>query len=84
MRMPAAELHQVVAPPGLNLAGDRITSYNVCYTKLLRFAICSDLGLQLVEKRITRDEAALKAWMVSIMSHCWLDHLRRRRSYNFV
>jgi len=31
-----------------------------------------------------RDEAALKAWMVSIMNHCWLDHLRGRRDFDDV
>jgi RNA polymerase sigma-70 factor (ECF subfamily) len=31
-----------------------------------------------------RDEAALKAWMVSIMNHCWLDHLRGRREFDDV
>src|SRR5574340_900914 len=29
-------------------------------------------------------EAALKAWMVSIMNHCWLDHLRSRRDFDDV
>jgi len=31
-----------------------------------------------------RDEASLKAWMVSIMNHCWLDHLRGRREFDDV
>lgn len=31
-----------------------------------------------------RDEAALKGGMVSIMNHCWLDHLRSRRDFDDV
>ena len=31
-----------------------------------------------------RDEAALKAWVVAIMHHCWLDHVRARREYDDV
>lgn len=31
-----------------------------------------------------RDETALKAWMVTIMNHCWLDHLRGRREFEDV
>ena len=29
-----------------------------------------------------REDAALKAWMVAIMHHCWLDHLRSRREFD--
>src|SRR4030042_7067028 len=37
-----------------------------------------------VRRAQLRDEAALKAWMVSIMNHCWLDHLRSRRDFDDV
>src|SRR5512135_2508894 len=61
----------------------------------IAFAWCHDAALadDLVQEAISkgwtrraqlRDEAALKAWMVSIMNHCWLDHLRRRRDFDDV
>ena len=31
-----------------------------------------------------RETSALKAWLVSIMNHCWLDHLRTRRNFDDV
>ena len=35
-----------------------------------------------VRRAQLREEAALKAWMVAIMNHCWLDHLRSRRDFD--
>ncbi|MBT9568130.1 MAG: RNA polymerase sigma factor [Thiobacillus sp.] len=37
-----------------------------------------------VRRAQLRDETALKAWMVAIMNHCWLDHLRGRRDFDDV
>lgn len=37
-----------------------------------------------VRRAQLRDDTALKAWMVAIMNHCWLDHLRSRRDYDDV
>ena len=31
-----------------------------------------------------RDEKALKPWMLAIMNHCWMDHLRSRRDFDDV
>jgi RNA polymerase sigma-70 factor (ECF subfamily) len=61
----------------------------------IAFAWCHDATLadDLVQETLSkawarraqlRDEAALKAWMVSIMNHCWLDHLRCRRDFDDV
>ena len=61
----------------------------------IAFAWCHDAALadDLVQEALSkgwtrraqlRDEAALKAWMVSIMNHCWLDHLRSRRDFDDV
>jgi len=61
----------------------------------IAFAWCHDAALSddLVQEALSkgwtrraqlRDEAALKAWMVSIMNHCWLDHLRSRRDFDDV
>lgn len=35
-----------------------------------------------VRRAQLREETALKAWMVAIMNHCWLDYLRRRRDFD--
>lgn len=37
-----------------------------------------------VRRAQLRDDTALKAWMVAIMNHCWLDQLRARRDYDDV
>ena len=61
----------------------------------IAYAWCHDpvLADDLVQETMTkawarraqlRDEAALKAWMVSIMNHCWLDYLRSRREFDDV
>ena len=61
----------------------------------IAFAWCHDAALadDLVQEALSkgwtrraqlRDEAALKAWLVSIMNHCWLDHLRSRRDFDDV
>ena len=61
----------------------------------LAYAWCHDAALadDLVQETLSRawarraqlrDEAALKGWMVSIMHHCWLDHLRGRREFDDV
>lgn len=61
----------------------------------IAYAWCHDAALadDLVQETLSRawvrrgqlrDEAALKAWMVAIMNHCWLDHLRGRRDFDDV
>lgn len=61
----------------------------------IAFAWCHDAALadDLVQETLSkalerraqlRDEAVLKAWVVSIMNHCWLDHLRSRRDFDDI
>lgn len=61
----------------------------------IAYAWCHDAALadDLVQETLSRawarraqlrEEAALKAWAVSIMHHCWLDHLRSRRDFDDV
>ncbi|MHB1214993.1 MAG: RNA polymerase sigma factor [Thiobacillus sp.] len=61
----------------------------------IAFAWCHDAALadDLVQETLSkawarraqlREASALKAWLVSIMNHCWLDHLRARRDFDDV
>lgn len=61
----------------------------------IAYAWCHDAALadDLVQETLSRawarraqlrEETALKAWAVSIMHRCWLDHLRGRRDFDDV
>ena len=63
--------------------------YRIAYAWCHDATLADDLVQDALSKGWTRraqlrDEAALKAWMVSIMNHCWLDHLRSRRDFDDV
>ena len=63
--------------------------YRIAYAWCHDPALADDLVQETLSKAWVRraqlrDEAALKAWMVSIMNHCWLDHLRSRRDFDDV
>ena len=63
--------------------------YRIAYAWCHDAALADDLVQETLSKAWVRraqlrDEAALKAWMVSIMNHCWLDHLRSRRDFDDV
>ncbi|MDA8127810.1 MAG: RNA polymerase sigma factor [Betaproteobacteria bacterium] len=63
--------------------------YRIAYAWSHDAALADDLVQEALSKGWTRraqlrDEAALKAWLVSIMNHCWLDHLRSRRDFDDV
>jgi len=63
--------------------------YRIAYAWCHDAALADDLVQDTLSKAWTRrvqlrDEALLKAWMVSIMNHCWLDHLRSRRDFDDV
>ena len=67
----------------------RATLYRVAYAWCHDNALADDLVQEALYKAWARrgqlrDESALKAWLVSIMNHCWLDHLRRRREFEDV
>lgn len=63
--------------------------YRIAYAWCHDAALADDLVQDTLSKAWTRraqlrDEASLKAWVVSIMHHCWLDHLRSRRDFDDV
>jgi RNA polymerase sigma-70 factor, ECF subfamily len=63
--------------------------YRIAYAWCHDAALADDLVQETLSKAWTRraqlrEETALKAWMVSIMNHCWLDHLRSRRDFDDV
>jgi len=63
--------------------------YRIAYAWCHDAALADDLVQETLLKAWTRraqlrDENALRAWLVSIMNHCWLDHLRRRRDFEDV
>ncbi len=63
--------------------------YRIAYAWCHDPALADDLVQETLSKAWVRraqlrEEAALKAWMVAIMNHCWLDHLRSRRDFDDV
>lgn len=63
--------------------------YRIAYAWCHDPALADDLVQEALSKAWARraqlrDEAALKGWLVSIMNHCWMDHLRRRRDFDDV
>ena len=63
--------------------------YRIAYAWCHDAALADDLVQDTLSKAWTRraqlrDEGLLKAWMVTIMNHCWLDHLRSRRDFEDV
>lgn len=63
--------------------------YRIAFAWSHDAALADDLVQEALSKGWTRraqlrDESALKAWLVSIMNHCWLDHLRSRRDFDDV
>jgi len=63
--------------------------YRIAYAWCHDAALADDLVQETLSRAWTRraqlrDEASLKAWMVSIMNRCWLDHLRSRRDFDDV
>lgn len=74
-------------PPGAE--AHRPVLYRIAYAWCHNAALADDLVQETLLKAWTRraqlrDENALRAWLVSIMNHCWLDHLRRRRDFEDV
>ena len=63
--------------------------YRIAYAWCHDAALADDLVQETLSKAWARraqlrDEAVLKAWLVAIMNHCWLDHLRGRRDFDDV
>jgi RNA polymerase sigma-70 factor (ECF subfamily) len=73
--------------PGIE--AQRPVLYRIAYAWCHDPALADDLVQEALSKAWARraqlrDEAALKGWLVSIMNHCWLDHLRSRRDFDDV
>lgn len=73
--------------PGIE--AQRPVLYRIAYAWCHDAALADDLVQETLSKAWVRraqlrDEAALKSWMVAIMNHCWLDHLRKRRDFDDV
>lgn len=63
--------------------------YRIAYAWCHDPALADDLVQETLSKAWVRraqlrEDAALKGWMVAIMNHCWLDHLRSRRDFDDV
>ena len=63
--------------------------YRIAYAWCHDPALADDLAQETLSKAWAqraqlREDAALKGWMVAIMNHCWLDHLRSRRDFDDV
>ncbi len=72
-----------------SIEAQRPLLYRIAYAWCHDPALADDLVQETLSRAWARraqlrDEAALKAWMVSIMNHCWLDHLRSRRDFDDV
>jgi len=73
--------------PGIE--AQRPVLYRIAYAWCHDASLADDLVQETLSKAWKqraqlRDEAAMKSWLVSIMNHCWLDHLRSRREYEDV
>lgn len=63
--------------------------YRIAYAWCHEAALADDLVQDTLSRAWTRraqlrEPDALKAWTVSIMHHCWMDHLRSRRDFDDV
>ena len=63
--------------------------YRLAYAWCHDAALADDLVQETLSRAWTRraqlrDEASLKAWMVTIMNRCWIDHLRSRCDFDDV
>lgn len=72
-----------------SIEAQRPALYRIAYAWCHDTALADDLVQETLSKAWMRraqlrDETVLKAWMVSIMNHCWLDHLRRQRDFEDV
>lgn len=73
--------------PGIE--AQRPVLYRIAYAWCHDPALADDLVQETLAKAWVRraqlrDETALKAWLVAIMNHCWLDYLRSHRDFDDV
>ncbi len=81
--------HFLFGPLRPSIEALRPTLYRIAYAWCHDADLADDLVQETLSKAWKRraqlrDEAALKAWMVTIMNHCWMDHLRKRREFDDI
>lgn len=79
----------LMGPIRPSIEAQRSVLYRIAYSWCHDPALSDDLVQETLSKAWARraqlrEQAALKAWMVTIMNHCWLDHLRSRRDFDDV
>jgi RNA polymerase sigma-70 factor, ECF subfamily len=79
----------IFGPPKSDLEVLRPSLYRIAYAWSHDAALADDLVQETLSKAWIRrsqlrDAQAVKPWAVSIMHHCWLDHLRSRRDFDDV
>ena len=63
--------------------------YRIAYAWCRDAALADDLTQDTLTKALTRanqlrEERALLGWLIAILNHCWLDHLRRGREFEDI
>jgi RNA polymerase sigma-70 factor (ECF subfamily) len=81
--------HALFGPSRPSFESLRPVLYRIAYAWCHEAALADDLvqdtlSKAWVQRGQLRDPAALKAWMVSIMHRCWMDHLRAYRDFDNV
>ena len=81
--------HLLFGPFRPSIEALRPVLYRIAYAWCHDATLADDLVQETLSKAWARraqlrDEASLKAWVVSIMNHCWLDYLRSRRDFDDV
>lgn len=76
-------------PSRPSIESQRPLLYRIAYAWCHQGALADDLVQEALSKAWTqraqlRDVAAMKAWTVSIMHRCWIDHLRGQRHFDDV
>lgn len=79
----------LMGPIRPSIEAQRPVLYRIAYSWCHDPALSDDLVQEALSKAWVRrsqlrEQASLKAWMVAIMNHCWLDHLRSRRDFDDV
>ena len=79
----------LMGPMRPSIEAQRPVLYRIAYSWCHDPALSDDLVQETLSKAWVRraqlrEQAALKAWMVAIMNHCWLDHLRCQRDFDDV
>lgn len=74
-------------PPRGDIEALRPALHRIAYAWCHDAALADDLTQETLARALARrgqlrDARALKAWMMKILHHCWMDHLRRRREFD--